>query len=56
MKKQMSWALCALIVTAGVMSGMAATRTIEFDTRQVTQPDVAVTPDGQTLILTMLGL
>jgi Tol biopolymer transport system component len=34
---------------------MAATRNIEFDTRQVTQPDVAITPDGKTLIFTMLG-
>jgi Tol biopolymer transport system component len=34
---------------------MPATRTIEFDTKQVTQPDVALTPDGKTLIFTMLG-
>jgi Tol biopolymer transport system component/imidazolonepropionase-like amidohydrolase len=55
MKEQVSWTLCALLVTTGVLSGMAATRTIEFDTRQVTQPDVVVTPDGKTLIFTMLG-
>jgi Tol biopolymer transport system component len=34
---------------------MPETRTIEFDTKQVTQPDVAVTPDGKMLIFTMLG-
>ena len=30
-------------------------RTIKFETTQVTAPDVAVTPDGEWLIFTMLG-
>ncbi len=30
-------------------------RTIQFETTQVTAPDVAVTPDGEWLIFTMLG-
>ena len=30
-------------------------RTIEFETTEVTRPDVAVSPDGQWLIFTMLG-
>ena len=30
-------------------------KTIEFETTQVTAPDVAVTPDGKMLIFTMLG-
>lgn len=55
MKKQALLGLCALLTTAGVLGGMAATRTIEFDTRQVTQPDVVISPDGKTLIFTMLG-
>ncbi len=55
MKKQALIGVYALLISTGVLCGMPATRTIEFDTRQVTQPDVAVTPDGQTLIFTMLG-
>ncbi len=30
-------------------------RTIEFETTEVTAPDVAISPDGQWLIFTMLG-
>ena len=30
-------------------------RTIEFETSEVTTPDVAVSPDGEWLIFTMLG-
>ena len=30
-------------------------RTIEFETTEVTSPDVAISPDGQWLIFTMLG-
>ncbi len=33
----------------------AATRTIEFETTEVTQPHIALSPDGQWLIFTMLG-
>ena len=35
--------------------GSTGTRTIEFDTREVTQADVTVSPDGQWLIFTILG-
>jgi len=57
MKKQVSSAMawCLFLMTAGARFNPAETRTIEFDTRQVTQPDVALTPDGKTLIFTMLG-
>src|SRR4030042_7216199 len=53
----MLWAMCMslLLMTGSALNGIAATRVIEFDTRQVTQPDVAITPDGKTLIFTMLG-
>jgi len=30
-------------------------RTLEFQTTQVTAPDVALSPNGQTLVFTMLG-
>jgi imidazolonepropionase-like amidohydrolase/Tol biopolymer transport system component len=40
---------CMLIVPA------AAARTIEFETTEVTQADVTLSPDGQWLIFTMLG-
>ncbi len=33
----------------------AAARTIEFTTTQVTEADVAISPDGQWLVFTMLG-
>jgi Tol biopolymer transport system component/imidazolonepropionase-like amidohydrolase len=47
------WSLFLMMM--GARFNRAAVRMIEFDTRQVTQPDVAVTPDGKTLIFTMLG-
>jgi len=43
-----SFVLCSSSVAA-------STRTLEFQTTQVTSPDVAVSPDGQTLVFTMLG-
>ena len=51
------WAMCVCIflATVGALRVISATRTIEFDTRQVTQPDVALAPDGKILIFTMLG-
>jgi Tol biopolymer transport system component/imidazolonepropionase-like amidohydrolase len=57
MKKRVSLAMawCLFLMAAGARFNLAAIRTIEFDTRQVTQPDVAITPDGKTLIFTMLG-
>src|SRR4030042_1618523 len=53
----MLWAMSVFVflATIGALRGMPAMRTIEFDTRQVTQPDVALTPDGKSLIFTMLG-
>ncbi|MEE9472937.1 MAG: hypothetical protein V3V82_03020, partial [Acidimicrobiia bacterium] len=45
--------LCSLLL---VLAGpTAAARTIEFETTEVTDADVALSPDGQTLIFTMLG-
>ncbi len=41
--------LCAFV------GPLAAARTIEFETSEVTAADVALSPDGQTLIFTMLG-
>jgi Tol biopolymer transport system component len=55
MKKHFVSVVCSLLMIADALGGMPATRTIEFDTKKVTQADVAVTPDGQTLIFTMLG-
>jgi len=55
MKKQALFAGFALLVSARILCGMPEMRAIEFDTRQVTQPDVVVSPNGQTLIFTMLG-
>jgi Tol biopolymer transport system component len=55
MKKHFLLVVCTFSMVAGALGCMPETRTIEFDTKQVTQPDVAVTPDGQTLIFTMLG-
>ena len=34
---------------------VAAARTIEFETTEVTQADVALSPDGQWLVFTLLG-
>ncbi len=45
--------LCLL--TCALAGGLAAARTIEFETTQVTAADVALSPDGQWLIFTMLG-
>ncbi len=45
--------LCSLLL---VLAGpTAAARTIEFETTEVTEADVALSPDGQWLIFTMLG-
>ena len=45
--------LCLLLCT--LVGGLAAARTIEFETTEVTAADVALSPDGQWLIFTMLG-
>jgi Tol biopolymer transport system component len=55
MKKLAMLGVCGFLINASALVGLPSTRTIEFDTKQVTQPDVAVTPDGETLIFTMLG-
>ncbi len=45
--------LCSLLL---VLAGpTAAARTIEFETTEVTAPDVAVSADGEWLVFTMLG-
>ncbi len=45
--------LCLL--TCALVSPVAAARTIEFETTQVTAADVALSPDGHWLIFTLLG-
>ncbi len=45
--------LCLL--TCALAGGLAAARTIEFETTEVTAADVALSPDGQWLIFTILG-
>ena len=45
--------LCLL--TCALLAGLAAARTIEFETTEVTAADVALSPDGQWLIFTLLG-
>ena len=50
----------ALVLATSVLPNAAAAqddgwRTIEFETSEVTTPDVAVSPDGEWLIFTMLG-
>ena len=45
--------LCLLL--CAFVGPVAAARTIEFETTEVTQADVALSPDGQTLVFTMLG-
>src|ERR1700722_20714691 len=44
----------ASLVLSGFSIGGSA-RTLELQTTQVTAPDVAVSPDDQTLVFTMLG-
>ena len=45
--------LCLL--TCALVGGLAAARTIEFETTEVTAADVTLSADGQWLIFTMLG-
>ncbi len=42
------------LVTCALAGGLAAARTIEFETTEVTEADVTVSPDGE-LIFTLLG-
>ena len=50
----------ALVLVTSVLPNTAAAqddgwRTIEIETTEVTSPDVAVSPDGEWLVFTMLG-
>ncbi len=45
--------LCSLLLVLAAPT--AAARTIEFETTEVTAADVALSPDGQWLIFTILG-
>ncbi len=45
--------LCLLIF--GLVGQLAVARTVEFETTEVTAADVALSPDGQWLIFTILG-
>lgn len=50
--------LCAFVPPTAMgqeIQTRALEHTIEFETTEVTRPDVAVSPDGQWLIFTMLG-
>jgi len=38
-----------------LLGSVVAARTIEFETTEVTAPDVAVSADGEWLVFTMLG-
>ncbi len=54
MRKQPLSAICtcSLLLTLGTPGGIVMMRTIEFDTRQVTPPNVVVSPDVKTPIFT----
>ncbi len=54
MKHYLFFALLCLLMCVPV-GPVADARAIEFETTQVTQADVALSPDGQWLIFTMLG-
>ncbi len=45
--------LCSLLLVLAAPT--VAARTIEFETTEVTRADVALSPDGQWLIFTILG-
>jgi Tol biopolymer transport system component/imidazolonepropionase-like amidohydrolase len=45
----------ACVVVAALLCGGAAARTLEFETTQVTDADVALSPDGKHLVFTILG-
>ncbi|MDA2914863.1 hypothetical protein MYX77_13105, partial [Acidobacteriia bacterium AH_259_A11_L15] len=54
MKSYLIRSLLCLLACAFV-GPVAAARTIEFETTEVTAADVTLSPDGQWLIFTMLG-
>lgn len=43
------------VLACALLGGMATARTLEFTTKQVTDADVAVSPDGKQLVFTILG-
>src|SRR5262245_10014629 len=43
------------VLAWALLCGGAAARTLEFKTTQVTDADVAVSPDGKQLVFTLLG-
>ena len=47
--------ICFCLLTCALVHPVAGARTVEFETTEVTAADVALSPDGQTLIFTMLG-
>src|SRR5215472_16626704 len=49
--------ICRIAVSLVLFSSWltASARTVEFQTTQVTSPDVALAPDGQTIVFTVLG-
>jgi imidazolonepropionase-like amidohydrolase/Tol biopolymer transport system component len=47
--------ILAALVAVWIFSCQSRAHTLEFDTTQVTTADVAVAPDGQTVVFTMLG-
>jgi len=47
--------LPALLLVCVFAASLQAQRTIEFETREVTESDVTISPDAQWLIFTMLG-
>ncbi|MEE8200590.1 MAG: hypothetical protein V3R29_05405, partial [Candidatus Acidoferrales bacterium] len=47
--------LCLLLSALAISIPMAAARTIEFETTEVTEAEVTLSPDGHWLIFTMLG-
>ena len=47
--------ICLCLLTCALVGGLAAARTIEFETTEVTQADVTLSPDGHWLIFTLLG-
>ena len=54
MKRYLFSALLCFL-TCVLVGPVAVGRTIEFETTEVTQADVALSPDGQWLIFTVLG-
>ena len=48
-------ACCCLLVAGPVVAQDGGLRTIELETVEVTRPDVAASPDGESLIVAILG-